>query len=362
MKYHVIGLMSGTSTDGLDLAFCSFSLANGKWDYEILQAETMRYSDEWTNRLMNLPVSSAVEFARTDHEYGHLLGRCTREFILKHRISADFIASHGHTIFHQPSSGFTSQIGNGAAIKAETGLTVICDFRSGDVALGGQGAPLVGIGDELLFPEYDSCLNLGGFCNISAEWDGKRVAFDIAPCNIVLNRIARELGQSYDENGQIAESGQIIFPLLNRLNEIEYYKQKGPKSLGREWINKGFWHIVRDFDQETAADRMKTLVVHIARQIGASLNALHGDNGAGRAVLVTGGGAHNTSLIDHLRAETEAEIVIPDAMMVDYKEALIFALLGAMRVKNIPNIRNAATGASRAAISGSLDGDFSKLQ
>lgn len=357
----VIGIMSGTSMDGADLALCDVQFNGSEWTARVETAKTYPYNEKWRVRLSQLKYQNPELYAKTDVFYGHYLGELVNAFCKETGVKPDLVASHGHTIFHNPDHRLTAQVGDGASLSAICGIPVVSNFRRADVALGGQGAPLVGIGDELLFPEYDSCLNLGGFCNISAEVDGRRVAYDIAPCNIVLNRVARELGQSYDENGQIAESGQIIFPLLNRLNEIEYYRQKGPKSLGREWINKGFWHIVRDFDEESAADRMKTLVVHIARQIGASLNALHGDNGAGRAVLVTGGGAHNTSLIDHLRAETEAEIVVPEAALIDYKEALIFALLGAMRVKNQPNIRHTATGASRACVSGSLDGDFSNL-
>jgi anhydro-N-acetylmuramic acid kinase len=357
----VIGIMSGTSMDGADLALCNVEFNGTEWSARIEAAKTYPYDEKWRVRLSQLKYQTTELYAKTDVFYGRFLGELVNRFCAENGITPDLVASHGHTIFHHPDHRLTAQVGDGATLSAICNLPVVSNFRRADVALGGQGAPLVGIGDELLFPEYDSCLNLGGFSNISAEVNGRRMAFDIAPCNIVLNRIARELGQAYDTNGQIAESGQIIFPLLNRLNDIEYYRQSAPKSLGREWINKGFWHIVRDFDQEPAPDRMKTLVVHIARQIAASINSIHGENGAGRAVLVTGGGAHNASLIDHLRAETEAEIVIPDALMVDYTEALIFALLGAMRVKNIPNIRNAATGASRAAISGSLDGDFSKL-
>jgi anhydro-N-acetylmuramic acid kinase len=348
MKYHVIGLMSGTSTDGLDLAFCSFSLENGKWAYEILQAETMPYSDEWTHRLKNLPGSSAVEFARTDHEYGHLLGQCTREFILKHRINADFIASHGHTIFHQPSSGFTSQIGNGAAIKAETGLTVICDFRSGDVALGGQGAPLVPAGDRLLFSGFDYCLNLGGFANISFEHQGDRVAFDICPVNIVLNYLSGRLGKLYDDGGRMASSGTPDPDLLEKLDSLRYYSQRWPKSLGREWVEQEIMPVL-ELSSLTTNDLLSTFCHHISRQVSAVTKP-----GEGLRLLATGGGAHNEFLISLIRQKITPEVFLPDPLTIDFKEALIFAFLGVLRIRNESNSMSTVTGAKKSASHGAI--------
>lgn len=199
-KYNVIGLMSGTSLDGLDIAFCSFEFPEKKWQYHIVQAETVPYPEAWNSRLENLENSSAFEFVKTDIEYGHLLGKLTRDFIQKHQLHPDFIASHGHTIFHQPTLNLTAQIGRVSAIAAETRLTVVGDFRSLDVALGGQGAPLVPIGDRLLFSDYNYCLNLGGFANISFEQDENRLAFDICPANIVLNKLAGKTGKSFDRS------------------------------------------------------------------------------------------------------------------------------------------------------------------
>jgi anhydro-N-acetylmuramic acid kinase len=357
----VIGIMSGTSMDGADLALCDVQWSGGKWTASIIAAETIPYEEKWRVRLSQLRYQNSEVLAKTDVFYGRYLGELVLKFLRKHNLSADLVASHGHTIFHDPMALLTTQIGDGATLSATCGLPVVSNFRRADVALGGQGAPLAGLGDEILFPEYDVCLNLGGFSNVSAEIDGRRIAFDVSPCNIVLNRIAREIGQQYDEDGRLAESGQILFPLLNRLNDIPYYHKTPPKSLGREWINKEFWHIVRDFDDEAPEDRMKTLVVHISRQIGYNIGELTGENGAGKKVLVTGGGAHNQSLIDHLKSETEAAVIVPDVFTVDYKEALIFALLGAMRVKNVKNTLNSATGAKMACVSGSLDGDFSNL-
>lgn len=353
--------MSGTSMDGADFALCEVEYDGQNWKAVVEKALTYPYDEKWRIRLSQLRYQYADVFVKTDVFYGRFLGEQVNRFVKETGITPDLIASHGHTIFHQPEMRMTSQIGCGATLNAVCGIPVVSDFRRADVALGGQGAPLAGLGDEILFPEYDVCLNLGGFSNLSTDFEGRRIAFDVSPCNIVLNRIARELGLAFDEDGRIAESGQIIFPLLNRLNEIGYYKQSGPKSLGREWINKEFWHIVRDFDQEPAPDRMKTLVVHISRQIAASISNVRGNDVSNSRVLVTGGGAHNACLIDHLRNETDAEIVVPDKLTVDYKEALIFALLGAMRVKNHANTLHTATGATQPWISGSLDGDFTNL-
>ena len=235
------------------------------------------------------------------------------------------------------------------------------NFRRADLAAGGQGAPLVTIGDELLFTEYDACLNLGGFCNLSLKNASGRMAFDIAPCNIILNRLAREKKQKMDEGGQIAEQGSIIYPLLEALNSVPYYSKKAPKSLGREWINKEFWHIVRDYDDHSVEDRMKTLVMHIATQIALALDTYADKAPEDMKILVTGGGTMNPTLVDFIKTETDSDIVVPDDDMINYKEAMIFALLGVMRVRNLTNVMGESTGADYSVIGGSLDGDFSNL-
>ena len=210
--YKVIGLMSGTSLDGADIAYCTFRLINNKWNYELLQVETIPYSQEWRSRLSSVEKGSALDLAITDSDYGCYLGQLTRNFIVTHELTPDFISSHGHTIFHQPEKKLTLQIGKGSAIVAETGHPVICDFRSLDVNLGGQGAPLVPIGDRLLFNDFDFCLNLGGFANISFEKEEKRIAFDICPVNIVLNYLAGRVGKPYDPSGEMAPTTSISAP------------------------------------------------------------------------------------------------------------------------------------------------------
>lgn len=359
----VLGIMSGSSMDGVDFALCDVNLmANEKWSAEVLKGITVPYNEAWRVRLSQLQYQNAEVYAKTDVYYGRYLGELAAAFFEEYGEAADLIASHGHTIFHNPKVGLTAQIGDGATLNAFAKVPVVSNFRRADVALGGQGAPLVGIGDAALFGDYDFCLNLGGFCNVSASQQGKRIAFDVSPCNIVLNRLARMKDLKYDEDGQLAEAGSIDYKLLNALNEIDYYKKSFPKSLGREWINKNFWHIVREFDNLSVEDRMKTLVMHIASQVALALDGIAEKPLEDCSLLLTGGGAFNSCLVDFLKSETACKVVVPEADVVNYKEAMIFALLGAMRVGNICNTLSSATGAKNDWIAGSLDGDFSKLK
>lgn len=363
MKYNVLGIMSGSSMDGVDLALCELQEDGGQWAYRIVEAETIPYDSKWRIRLSQLRKQTPAIYAKTDTFYGLYLGSLVNQFIKKHNVKVDLIASHGHTVFHQPESGFTAQVGAGSSLHGSTGLPVVSDFRTVDVALGGQGAPLVPMGDTLLFANYDACLNLGGFCNITATSNGSLTAFDICPGNIVLNRIARNLGKDYDHNGEIALSGSINYDLLKKLNELPFYTKTGAKSLGREWINSEFWPIVREYEKTNKQeDLMKTLADHIAGQIAKTIDALTDNQPEGYKILVTGGGTYNEALIDLMRTHSDAEFVIPeDKNIIEYKEALIFALLGLLRVKNQTNVLSAATGSKADNIGGALYGNFSSL-
>ncbi|MCX6282476.1 MAG: anhydro-N-acetylmuramic acid kinase [Bacteroidetes bacterium] len=347
-EYTVIGLMSGTSLDGLDIACCRFFYKDSHWKYSIMVAETIPYSGEWFNRLSDLPGSAAADYAEADHAFGHLSGKLAREFIERHDIKADFIASHGHTVFHQPSRGFTSQIGNGAAIKAETGLPVVCDFRSGDVAQGGQGAPLVPAGDRLLFSDFDFCLNLGGFANISFEHEGERIAFDICPVNIVLNRIAGRSGQSCDQEGAMASRGKVNIPLLDTLNNLSFYNQKGPKSLGKEWVELNIFPLLNN-SELSDEDILSTFCTHIADKI-----ALQAGTDSGKKILATGGGVYNKYLVSQISQRVKPTLVIPSSLTIDFKEALIFAFLGVLRWRSEINCLKTVTGAKQ-------DGSFGAI-
>ena len=345
--FKVIGLMSGTSMDGVDIAFCEFQY-DSQWQFKISHAETIEYPSEWTQRLSNLMKSDAETLIRTDREYGKFLGKITLDFIQKNKIQPDLIASHGHTIFHQPQNGFTLQIGDGNSISAITGLPVIFDFRSGDVALGGQGAPLVPVGDRLLFPEFDLCLNLGGIANISFELEDNRIAFDICPANIPLNYLASLSGKPYDKDGILAGEGKINHLLIKELNRIEFYNTPPPKSLGREWIEREFFTILHTFD-DSIENKIRTVCEHIADQIAAVANPLNKGK-----MLITGGGAKNKFLTELIASKVNTKVVVPEEKIIDFKEALIFAFLGLLRWRNEINILSSVTGASRDSCGGTI--------
>ncbi len=353
--YNVVGIMSGTSLDGVDIAYCEFNWDTNKWLHEIIHAETIPYNDTWLVRLKELHKQPAFVFPKTDAFYGKYLGQLANTFIEKHGLEVDFIASHGHTIFHQPEKGFTAQIGNGANIYAETGITTINDFRVVDVALGGQGAPLVPIGDELLFNEFDACLNLGGFSNISFKRNSQRVAFDISPCNIIMNPIANLLGADYDDEGKIASEGTVNEQLLLQLNNLSYYQKQAPKSLGIEWVIEKFWPVVNQFDT-LPNNLLATLNKHIAQQI---IEVINKNNLS--SILTTGGGAFNKHLIDEINVATKNALIIPDKHLINYKEALIFAFLGVLRFTNEMNCLSNITGAKRNSIGGCIWGNSHKL-
>ncbi|RLD62689.1 MAG: anhydro-N-acetylmuramic acid kinase [Bacteroidetes bacterium] len=348
-KTHVISLMSGTSLDGVDIAFCCFELLSQKWNYKIIEAETIPYNKEWRNKLKSANELDAFHFIELHNQFGNFLGSCINSFIDKKKIQkVDFVSSHGHTIFHQPEKNITFQLGAGASIAAKTDITTISDFRSLDVLLDGQGAPLVPIGDMLLFPEFDYCLNLGGFSNISFNENEKRIAFDICPVNIIINYLANTLNKSFDKNGEIAKKGKLNKNLLAELNNIEYYKKPFPKSLAKEWLISDFIPIIKKFDL-TVEDKLRTIYEHIAIQITNITNKKN-DN----SILITGGGAHNKFLIELLKQKSKNKIVIPDKDIVDFKEALIFAFLGVLRHKKIPNCLSSVTGAKFDNIGGNI--------
>jgi anhydro-N-acetylmuramic acid kinase len=347
-RYKAIGLMSGTSLDGLDIAACEFMRDNGTWSFKIRSCKTIPYDAAWAEKLRSLPQSDAQEFSLANVEYGHLLGKLTREFINDTGFHPDLIASHGHTIFHQPARGLTVQIGSGSAIAARAGLPVVCDFRSADVALGGQGAPLVPIGDRLLFPAFDACLNLGGFANISMEVNGQRIAYDVCPVNIVLNPLSARLGMTYDDKGEVARSGIPVPSLMEKLNNLGYYHQLYPKSLGREWLESDFLPPVAGTD-ETPKNLLRTICDHISLQINHSISHV-----IKAKILVTGGGAHNEFLMESIRAQGIHKWIVPDIELVDYKEALVFAFLGVLRWRNEVNVLCSATGSRVNHVGGAI--------
>jgi anhydro-N-acetylmuramic acid kinase len=337
-EYYALGIMSGTSLDGLDLALCHFT-KNDDWNYKIIAATTVEYTDCLREKLANALTLSAYEFAILDVELGRYIAAKVNEFLSTQNVKPNFIASHGHTTFHQPQIGLTLQIGNGAVIAAQTGITTVCDFRTTDVALGGQGAPLVPIGDELLFARYDACLNLGGISNISFNADGKRLAFDISPCNMALNYLANKLNLKYDKDGENARKGNVNIQLLNNLNSIDFYKKAGAKSLGKEWFDTVFLPYL-EASEISIYDKLRTVTEHISIQLQQVLPFAHN-----ATILVTGGGARNVFLIERLAEISQQKIIIPDAETIDFKEAIIFAFLGVLRMRGENNCLKNVTGA-----------------
>jgi anhydro-N-acetylmuramic acid kinase len=348
VKYQVIGLMSGTSLDGLDIACCEFTTDGIRWEYRILCAETVSYAPDWKEVLSGIEKRSALDFVTADVDFGHFSGRHAREFIQRNNLVPDFIASHGHTIFHQPNRKITSQIGRGAAIAAETGLRVVSDFRTLDVALGGQGAPLVPVGDMLLFSAYDFCLNIGGFANISAQQGENRIAFDICPANIVMNNLARTAGCEYDRDGLLAAGGSVNPNLLETLNKLPYFQQPSPKSLGKEWVLREVNPIL-DLSALPVNDQLATFCEHIAMQVAAVTSA-----NSDAKMLITGGGAFNTFLISRIVHHARPAIILPDNHTINFKEALIFAFLGVLRWRNEINCLQSVTGASKDSSGGCI--------
>ncbi|MBP5527783.1 MAG: anhydro-N-acetylmuramic acid kinase [Bacteroidales bacterium] len=343
----ILGLMSGTSLDGVDMAVCDIAVGR----YSILAAETVPYPAEWRQRLSTLETATALEYARAHVDLGHWFGRTVKAFLERHPLDVEAIASHGHTIFHQPAVGLTTQIGDGDTIAAETGLPVVSNFRTLDVALGGQGAPLVPIGDEMLFGQYDACLNLGGIANISYRSEGRRLAYDICPCNMALNELAARLGLDYDPCGENARRGNVDKTLGNLLDGLDYYRANPPKSLGKEWFIDSFLPLLEASHLPTL-DLLATVTRHIAGQIAGVLNGRRCST-----LLVTGGGAFNTYLIEQLAMlAPETTITVPDALIVNYKEALIFALLGYLRLTGQVNTLASVTGARCDSVGGTLSG------
>ena len=344
--YRCIGLMSGTSLDGVDIVYVELQ-SGSSFSYKIIAAKTYAYSKAWKEKLKTAFSSSESELKVLDKEYGQYLGELVMGFIKTFAVAdLDFIASHGHTIFHRPEEGYTLQIGCGMELSKHTKVAVVYDFRSQDVAMGGQGAPLVPIGDLMLFSDYDFCLNLGGFANVSYDSNHMRIAYDICPVNIVMNHLVDTLGWDYDDKGKLAASGTVIAPLLKTLNALDFYSLPAPKSLGFEFVVAEVFPLIQQYDRATA-DLLRTFVEHVAQQIAKVLSLKDTAK-----VLVTGGGACNDFLMQRIAALSSTKVVIPSETLVDYKEALVFALLGALKLEGRTNCLSSVTGATKEHSSG----------
>lgn len=342
-KYHVIGVMSGTSLDGLDIVKCVFE-KKSKWQFYVEKAYTVKYSKRWKKTLKYLHLKKNTEIQKTHFSYGKFIAEEITKFIKKYNLHAEIISSHGHTIFHNPKKKLTLQIGCGRTIAQLTKKTTITDFRSLDVKLGGQGAPLVPIGDLLLFGKYKYCLNIGGFANVSVKTEDNITAYDICPVNFILNHFSNKIGKDFDFNGDIAKEGKLNSDLLRNLNSLSFYKKFTPKSLSREWVERKIFPLINS--NISVPDYLHTFCEHIGFQIGSYLK--------NKETLITGGGAFNSFLIQKILTYSNSKLIIPDKTTVDFKEAIIFGLLGILRLRNEINSLSTVTGASRDSSGGKI--------
>jgi anhydro-N-acetylmuramic acid kinase len=348
--YRVLGVMSGTSLDGIDVAEIHFTstplrVRKSEWTFTIGKAETIPYGATWVEILKEAIHYSAARLKTLNVKYTRYLAEVISEFVTKNSIeNLDAVCSHGHTILHQPAKRITLQIGNLPELAEILQQTVLCDFRVQDVALGGQGAPLVPIGDRLLFSEYEYCLNLGGFANCSFEENGERIAYDICPVNIVLNELAQQLGKPFDDGGTIARNAKVDETLLQHLNDLAFYQLPAPKSLGLEWVQQHISSLLKA-SKISVASKISTFTEHAAQQLAHQFKT-------GSSVLVTGGGAYNVYLLERLKHYKNVTVVVPDAKLLEFKEALVFGLLGVLRLRNEVNCLKSVTGATHDHSSG----------
>ncbi len=346
--YQVLGLMSGTSMDGVDLAVCHFTEESSKWSFQIIISKCVSYSNTWKERLRNADQLSGKDLLLLDHEYGCFLGNLSKNFLEENKQEVQLIASHGHTIFHAPDKGISYQLGSGAAIASTARKDVVCNFRELDVCLGGQGAPLVPIGDALLFSDFDFCVNLGGIANMSFSDQGIRKAYDICPCNLLLNHYAEISGFSYDKDGLMAKQGVVSDELLNQLASWNYYQQNGPKSLDKAEVYNALLPLINAFPI-SVEDKLATITSHIVNKICSEILLHHSQN---PKVLLSGGGAHNNFMVEALKKNTAILFFVPSAQIIDFKEALIFGFLGLLRAANKINTLASVTGATSNSIGG----------
>lgn len=347
-SYHIIGIMSGTSLDGIDLAEINFT-KNETWHFQILNSTTVPYTEEWLCKLKSLTQKSKKDLQQIDLDYTNYLADIITAFIKKNSIkNIDAVCSHGHTALHQPEQKLTYQIGNLQELAKKINQNVVCDFRVQDVEFGGQGAPLVPIGDELLFSEYDYCINLGGFANVSTKIKNQRIAFDICPVNIVLNKYVQQLGLNFDDKGNLASQGKINQQLLEQLNALDFYKKLYPKSLGLEWVEQQIFPLIDEHDL-AIKDILRTMIEHVAQQIAKVISQK-----VNVSVLLTGGGTYNDFLVERIKALTNNKIVIPSMEIIEFKEALIFGFLGVLKLRDENNCLASVTGANKDHSSGNI--------
>ena len=356
MVYRALGMMSGSSLDGLDIAFVEFEVSGSSWKYEFKATECVPYTDDWRGRLQNATRLSAFDYLQLHVDYGHYLGQKAKDFIAANGLEykVQLIGSHGHTSFHSPKSRLTHQLGDGASIAAETGINVVSDLRSMDVAHGGEGAPIVPIGEKLLMPDYNLFLNIGGIANLSFN-QVPFIAFDVCPANRVMNFISQQKGLAYDEDGRLAASGSIHTPLLMQLNELDYYQSSYPKSLSNSFGDEMIIPIIQSYHL-SHEDALATYCEHISQQVKRAIaNHLNWNADQKPRILVSGGGSFNSCLLSRIRFyNPQIEWFIADNQLASFKEALIMAFIAVLRWREEENTISSVTGAKRNSIGGAV--------
>lgn len=361
MVYRAIGIMSGSSLDGLDIVFAEFHEQAGKWNYEIKAAACYPYPAEWVEKLKSAIELNAKDYMQLHCNYGHYIGQEVKKFMADQQLQfkIGLVSSHGHTTFHVPSRKMTAQLGDGAAIASELQLPVITDLRAMDVAFGGQGAPIVPIGEKYLLGNYDYYLNLGGIANISSNNPARYIAYDICAANRVLNMLVNEMGKEFDDRGAMASSGKVVEELLMRLNLLDYYQQPFPKSLANDFGTDTVYPLIKDAGI-AIPDALRTYVEHIATQVYQSVYLLQSDGKEEKKVsrlLVTGGGALNDFMVSRIRellGSLHTEVIVPEPELVNFKEAMIMAFIGVLRWRQEYNVLSSVTGAARDSIGGAI--------
>lgn len=356
-----LGVMSGTSLDGLDIA-----LIEQEQHTRLLATLYRPMPDRLRSELLALCASGADELARAamaEQQWVELAAAAINELLQQQNLTPQqirAIGSHGQTVRHEPARGFTIQIGNPALLAELTAIGVVADFRRRDVAAGGQGAPLVPAFHQALFGDsarHIAVLNVGGFSNLSLLSPGQDVlGFDSGPGNILLDAwIQHCQGLAYDRDGAWAASGRVHPELLNRLLSDPFFATQGPKSTGRELFNLA-WLLghLQALPPLTAEDVQATLVELTARSI---VGALRSAQGRTDALLVCGGGAHNACLmrrLSELLADTEVSSTAAQGVDPDWVEAMAFAWLAHCALEGIPGNRPSVTGAKGLRILGAI--------
>lgn len=349
--YKAIGVMSGSSLDGLDIVYAQFKKINEKWSFKIL-SEALYPLEKFEEQLHSARKLPLEKLNALDISFGKFIGNCIQDFRIKNHLKViDIIASHGHTVYHFPEKGITKQIGCKQAIFEQTNIPCLNNLRQKDIDFGGNGAPIVPIGDWHLFSEYKYCLNIGGIANISIKTANKILAFDICTANQVLNYLASSKNKKYDKGGQMAKQGKLNQNLLKALNSIPFYLQKLPKSLDNAFRLESI-AILNQY-AISIEDKLYTYCHHIAYQITECLSI----ESKTETMLVTGGGAFNhflCTIIANYLKPLNINIKIPNKQLVENKEAMVMAFMGVLFLRKEVNCLASATGAKQDSICGEI--------